>query len=192
MPFLRSHRHEIDWLTEETFPKDTKGMAPSDTDEDWQEGSSSCSERWHPCHGIQVCPPSLVHTRKLVSSLWALGTHFHLHLYQGHDIPMSRKGETFSVYLQAPTLPRRLDTSHKSLGRLMLTSPSRLSLMLPGLWRKLLVKARDETSGRLHICCNSDYLHPALGLGSGLFKAGWTVLKPSISWLCLPVILVHL
>lgn len=27
-------------------------------------------------------------------------------------------------------------------------------------------KTRDETSGRLHICRNTDYLHAALGLGS--------------------------
>ena len=72
---------------------------------------SGCLEVLNPSCGMLVCHASLVHTRNPASSWWAPGTYLHVHFCQGYDIPASRKGETFGVYLWAPGLPWHLDAS---------------------------------------------------------------------------------
>lgn len=109
--FFWGHGHERDRLTEEKFQKDTKAMAISGTAEDQQSAFLKLfggvkSKLWDagvpPIVGPHKEPGLLQMSPRYISSP---------SLLPGVQHPGGTEGETFSVYLWAPSLPWHLHAS---------------------------------------------------------------------------------
>lgn len=172
MPFLRSHRHELDQLIKQMFQKDTETMATSGTAEDQQSVFLGLfggvkPKLWdvdvppligpHKEPGLLLMSPRYISSPSLLPVVWQPYKQERRNL---QHVPISLQASlTLRCLLYIWPRAGPWEDSHS-------LPHSRFHLMFPGLWGVLLRKTTDETSGRLHICCNSDYLHAALGLGS--------------------------